>query len=283
MKFIFIKRANTQKSVDLVNVRVGKDTDILELSVNTKLLEKRLNKLTTKSLYKKVVYKLFAIKFDNALKNMMKKACQNDKDIYFVFPKAIKDDKGIIGYLLGLKLSKDLKAYSYLGEMKDNIYKYIEEYAKTNEKELHTLKCLIICKDAKELDFKILENMIKDYKIVNIYSKEETNSHFINKMTNINEKEGTTVDIIKKGRKSFLEYDICIFYDEERSQFPRLRFSNKALVVNLTDIDNDKYDSNILKLQKRLSTGEINQEKLEGLYSSYGKGVVASIISNLST
>ena len=174
--------------------------------------------------------------------------------------------------LLGYKLSNTR-------EMDSNIFKYIDEYLDQNEQlKSHELNILVVVTDHKNLNINLIANLIKQYKSVNIYIKERNAEYISKRIKQINKTEGTTIEILKKERKSFVEYDIVYFIDDFRENYPRFRLNKNAKVIDLQDVKQDKYNSNIIYMNDFLNNQSTNKLNIQELKAKYNYLELAQVV-----
>lgn len=277
MKFLFIKQQVLDKVVEVAKHDVSEFTSFDEVVFNEQIY-KRISKVEYRNIFKNMKSKYDIFKYDRILRKRLSYILEEEKEIFVIFAKDVGSQTQILDYLKILLIDVKLKIYQYSGEKKYNLLKYINEYSEKKQVLPHNLKALFICDNLKKLDFNILEQVIKECKTVNIYTTSVPEKHIEKKINKINEKEGTTIEIISGLRKSFNEFDISIFYDISKNDLPRLRLKDDSLIIDCTDVDSDKYDNNIINVENKLKKELLNKEELEMLYRDYGKCNVASII-----
>ena len=200
-----------------------------------------------------------------------------DKKWYYVFEK----DMGFSQYLT-IKLEK-LLGYKLLNanELDTNIFKYIEEYSKNNSLKKHELKVLLVVNNNKNLNFTTINNLIKEYKNVNIYLSEEPTNYILKRIKQINKEEGTTIDIVKKDRKVFNEYDVVYFLDDKKENYPRFRLNKRSLVMDIDLSYKDKYNTSNIFLNDYLLKDEVCKENIEDILKQYNRLEVGKAIMKI--
>ena len=274
MKFILfdvqdISRANINK------IELNDSCCVNEVTFSKSLLDTMNNE--PKHFWEKIKYKFY----DKKIERIIFKALENyDKKWYYILSKDMMVGNKYLTnkfeQLLGYKLSNT-------SEMNSNIFKHIDEYVKKNKKmKLHELKVLLVVTNSKNLNITLLSNLIKGYKSVNIYLKEKPSEYILKRIKQINQNEGTTIEIIKKERKSFIDYNIIYFIDDYRENYPRFRFDNNAKVIDLQEAKQDKYNSNIIYLNTFLNNQETNVENIHNLKTKYNYIELAVVINKIT-
>lgn len=179
--------------------------------------------------------------------------------------------------LLGYKVS-------ITNELNTNIFKYIDEYVETHKiSNYHDMKVLLVAKISNSIEFKLVENLIKRYKTVNIYLSEKPTEYILRKIKEINISEGTAIEVLKAERKSFNEYNVIYFADSLKEQYPRFRLNKNALVIDQTLKDIDKFNSNLIFINDYLERNGVNKCNIEKKLEEYNLIGIASVIKELVT
>ena len=124
--------------------------------------------------------------------------------------------------------------------------------------------------------------LIKQYKSVNIYLREQPSSYILKRIKQINKNEGTTIEILKKERKSFGEYDIIYFVDDFRENYPRFRLNKDSKVLDLQESKQDKYNSNIVYLNEFMNKQHVNVKNIQELKEKYNFAELAVVIKKIT-
>ena len=167
--------------------------------------------------------------------------------------------------------------------MDSNIFKYVDEYITKNKQlKSHELKVLVVVANVKNLNISLISNLIKKYKSVNIYLKEQPSEYLLKRIKQINKSEGTTIEIIKKERKSFGDYNIIYFADDYRKNYPRFRFGKNAILIDLEEAQQDKYNSNAIYLKEFLKKQETNLKNIQNLTKKYNYLELGALINKIT-
>lgn len=272
MKFILFNINDTNKNV-INKIKLDNTRYINEVSLSKSILENM--EKHPKGFVAKIKYN---IQDKNIEKHILKALEGWDKKWQYVLSKDLKNNKYLLNKaqsLLGYKLSCAF-------ELDNNIFKYVDEYLsdkKTLKK--HELKVLLVATSNKNLNFTLVNNLLKEYKQVNIYLKETPSSYTLNKIKQINKAEGTTIEIIKKERKAFAEYNIVYFVDGTRSGFPRLRLDKNALVIDISFASSDKFNSNVIFMNEYMEQENVLQANIQNLVKTYDNLELATVIRKI--
>lgn len=275
MMFVLFNIDNNINKVTLKKRYFQENKYLLEICISEKYLDKRL--LVKKSFIKNIQDKVI----DKKIKKEILKALENvDTKWYYTLSNEIIECDNYRKYLENL--CNSMLGYKYVvqNEMVTNTIKHIKKYADNNNLNLRNLKTLVIYKE-EDINFSFIKNLISEIKTVNVY-KNNVSKYEEKQIAKINKEEGTSVEIIKNGKKSFLDYNVLCFIDGLKLDFPRFRINKKAQVL---DIDTeDIFNSNIVFLDNLMSknTNEGN-ETIQNLIESYGKCVVATYINKVKS
>ena len=225
----------------------------------------------------KLRYKFYDRKFE---KNILKALDKHDTKWYYILSKDLQqDNKYLVNkfeQLLGYKVSN-------VNEMDTNIFKYIAEYANESGKlKTHTLKVLLVVTNSKNLNLTLLSNLIKECKSVNIYLKDNPSEYILNRIKQINKTEGCTIEILKRERKSFTEYNVIYFVDDFKENYPRFRLNKNSEVIDLQTTKSDKYNSDIIYLTEYLNKQGVKKHNIEDLKSKYNYIELASAVKKIT-
>lgn len=216
---------------------------------------------------------------EKRLKKDVKKALNGNltKWYYALNNNIVKDEK--MTKYLKIELQKIL-GYEFVesDEMKQNLTKYIDEHVNKISIKDEQVKMLMVYKKEKDIDISLIDSLIKKYKTVNIYLLEKPTEYILNRISNINIQNGTTIEIIKQGKKAFLEYDVIYFVNGLKSEFPRLRFNKKALIIDNITASKDKYNSNVIYIK---NNEKLNLNNIYRLQQNYGDLKLAQIVKKI--
>lgn len=272
MEFILFNLNGTKK--DKINkFEIENNIHINEISLSHERIRRRLDKSKKFSKVKDWAY-------DNNFKKIILKVLEhNNKKWNYLLSNSFSDE--YIKFLFG-KCEENLGyKYNVTSELGNNIFKYINDYSKEIKKKKHELKILLVSEENRNINIYLLRKLIEEYKNVNLYLKQKPNEYIIKQIKNINKTEGTTIEIIKKEKKAFNEYDIVYFIDCLKSNFPRLRFNKNALVMDIKLEKEDKYNSNNIFIDNYLKENNVMKDNIENLFSIYGKLEIAAIVHKL--
>ena len=273
MKFILLDIVNEPKN-DIKKIAINDECYVNQLVLSKDIL-KYMNK-EPKGFIQKVKY---SIK-DKAIEKKVLNALDGYSQKWsYIVPKDFKHDKYLynkLQSLLGLKLA-------VVSEMESNIFKYIEEHLSKNETlKKHELKILIVGGLNKNINFTLIEKLLKEHKLVNIYLNEKPSSYVINKIKQINKAYGTMIEIIKKDKKALTEYNVVYFIDDVKENSPRLRINKNALVLDANDMINDKFNSSIVFLEDYISKENVLKDSIQTLIKKYNKLELATVIRKIT-
>ena len=269
MKFILFNLNSTNKN-HVNKIQLAADCYINELSLSEKMLV--LMDKSQKGIAQKIKYTFL----DKIIEKKICKALEgNYNKWYYILSKDFPKSKYLENKLKMLMGYKHVSA----SELDTNIFKYIDEHLELNNSlKPHELKVLIVADSNKSINFRLINNLIKQYKAVNIYLKETPTSYTLKRIKEINKEEGTTVDIIKKERKVFTEYQVIYFVDDKRENYPRFRLNKNSLVIDQAFIKNDKFNSNMIFINKYMEQTQLFKNDINELLSKYNKLELAEVI-----
>jgi len=254
----------------------------IELDNNNYINEISLSKIKLKEIEKENPNILQKIKIRRLDKDIEKKILKSldgyDKKWYYVLAKDMVCNKYITNKaesLLGYKLT-------ITNEMDVNIFKYINEHLEKNKSlKKHEIKVLMVLNSNKNVNFTLLNNLIKEYKCVNIYIKEKPTTYTLKRIKAINKTEGTTIDVVKRERKVFTEYNVVYFVDDVKESYPRFRLNKQAIILDMSRHENDKFNSCMLFMNEFLSKNDVKKDNLESLIVRYNRLELASLIKKI--
>ena len=276
MKFILFNVNDTNKNI-LNKIQLDNINYINEVSLSKKILDKMEKEP------KGVIQKLkYAFKDKNIERKILKALGPHDKKWYYILANSMPNNKYLTNkaqHLLGYKLAST-------NELDANIFKYVDEYLGENDTlKKHELKVLVVENSNKNLNITLLENLIKEYKSVNVYLKDKPSSYIVKRIKQINKNEGTTIDILKKERKVFKEYNVIYFVDDVKENYPRFRLDKNSLVIDISLSEVDKFNSNIIFLNEYIIKEQIYKENIDKFLKEYNNlqfaGVVRKIANEL--
>ena len=269
MKFILFNFNSTNKS-HINKIYLDRVSYISELSLSKNILEKM------DTAKKSFILKIKCIFLDKLIEKQIYKSLDgyNKKWNY------ILSNENVNSVYLQTKL-KTMCGCKYIsaGALDVNIFKYVDEYLEQHSSlKKHELKVLIVTDSNKNINFKLINSLIKQHKNVNIYLKEAPTSYTLKTIRNINKEEGSTVDIIKKERKVFTEYNVIYFVDDIRENYPRFRLNKNSLVIDNSLKEIDKFNSAMIFMEKYIESTEGLKENISYLLSKYSKLELAEVI-----
>lgn len=272
MKFILFDINDTSKNT-ITKIQLDNNRYIQEVSFSKeKLVELDKN---DKSFFAKVKRNIY----DRDMQKKIIKALEHHGEKWYYIPSnKLLFNKHIFNKaesLLGHKLVT-------ISELDTNIFKYVEEQLKNNNRlKKHELKVLLVVKENKSLNFTLLNNLIKEYKSVNIYLNENPTSYTLKKIKQINKEEGTTIDIIKKERKVFGEYNVVYFVDDVKANYPRFRLDKRTLVLDMETARKDIFNTNLTFLDEYAKQNEVFKDNIQMLLEKYDNLELATIIREI--
>ena len=125
------------------------------------------------------------------------------------------------------------------------------------------------------------EPIVETYKKVDIFLKEKPTEYALKQVKLINKTIGSTIEFIKPDKKALKEYDVVYFVDTYKENFPRLRLRKEALIIDKSYEADDKYNSNILYVNRLIENNELNKENIQTICDSYGKLKASAVICKL--
>lgn len=274
MKFILFNVNETKRNY-INKIQLENNCYINEISLSK---EKLLKREQTK---KKASDKIKDTLYDKRIKKLIIKALEKyNKKWKYVLANELENNSYI----------KNI-AQEYLGyeeqinnEMDKNVFSYIDEYLNTKNKvKKHELKVLIVASDGKNLNFKLLSSLIKEFKNVNIYLNCLPTTYILKNINKINVAYGSIIDILKRERKSFKEYNLIYFIDDNKSSYPRFRIDKNAIVIDNELVCEDKYNSNSIFIDEYVKKEDVNKDDIINLLKHYNKlkigGIVRTIVN----
>lgn len=276
MKFILFNINDTSKSI-INKIQLDENHYINEVSLSKNILENMENE--PKKFIQKAKY-MFRDK--NIEKKILKALNHHDKKWYYIFTNNSINFKYLVNkaqQLLGYKLTS-------INELDTNIFKYIDEYLIDNDTlKKHELKVLLVANSDKNLNLTLIDNLMKEYKSVNIYLKEKPSNYVLKRIKQINKNEGTTIDIIKKERKVFTEYNVIYFVDDVKENYPRFRLDKNSLVIDISLSIKDKFNSNLIFMDEYLTKSNVFKDNIGELKTRYNclelAGAIRKIVNEL--
>ncbi len=274
MKFILFDVQDVNKA-NVSKIALNANYYVNELTFSKRVLDTMNNE--PKNILEKIKYKVYDKKIERIILNALEN--YNKKWYYILSKDMVVNNKYLTNkfeQLLGYKLP-------IANEMASNIYKHIDEYVNKNKQmKLHELKVLLVVTNSKNLNITLLSNLIKEYKDVNIYLKERPSEYILKRIRQINQNEGTTIEILKKERKSFVEYDVIYFVDDFRENYPRFRLNKNVKIIDLEEIKRDKYNSNIIYLNEFINKQDVNIENIQNLRTKYNYLELAQMVNKIT-
>lgn len=281
MKVICINVSNSKKhdkgriSYTKLNVKQD-DNSFLEIIFPLEYLNKRvfeynkgcLGKIKGKLWDKSVISKIKKYDYKELYilsKNLDK---QFDKDTAMYFIKA---------HITSLMDRAGLKQYSYSGNIKNNIDKYI-----VNELEKHKIvsedaKLLLLYEDFRKIDYALLENLAKKYKIVDIMAKNYDKNKFNENIEKINNSLGCSISITNRTSRRNIkksDYNLYLCMDANKNKFNITNLNT----IDLSDNDIDKYDKYAVYANQNNIYKRINNEYYSYATKNYGRLKILSIL-----
>ena len=138
-------------------------------------------------------------------------------------------------------------------------------------------------KEIKNFNVTLVKRLISDCKNINIYSPEIPSSYVLKQLKLINKSEGTSIDIIKKDKKSLKDYNFIYFADDIKQNYPKLRIDKNSLVIDQNMAMKDKFNTNNIFIENVLKNMSYNIQEIKFLVESYGKLEVATMMRKVLT
>ena len=273
MKFILLNILDINKSINKNEYKILDEKNICEIELSKETLIKNANIYSKKT--KNIIEKMCIMFYEAKLKKYILDK-END-ECYYLLPKNINTTDKHVTYLLNILDKFNLSKLVQVTEMQSNLEKYIEEYVVKNELKSIDLKLLFVYKNIKNIDMNVILNTLSKHKKVNIYLKDTPNKELLNKIDKINDKEGCIIEVIKYNKKAFLDYDVIYYVDDYKTNYPRMRLNKKALVIDMETSLTDKFNSNIIYLNKI----ENNITKIDSLKDRYGILQIATVLRDI--
>ncbi len=274
MKFILFNVQDKSKS-EINKIELDSNCYINEVVFSKSTLNSMNNE--PRRILEKMKYKYYDIKIE---KIILKALDSYDKKWYYILSKNINVSNKYLSnkleQLLGYKLSKT-------NEMDNNVFRYIDEYVSKNEQlKSYEVKVLLVVTNSKNLNITLLLNLIRKFKSVNIYLKDAPSEYILKRIKQINKTEGTTIEILKKERKSFIDYNVIYFVDDFKENYPRFRLNKSSQVIDLETTNQDKYNSNLIYLKEFTNKQNVNVKNIDELKLKYDNLELARVVNKIT-
>lgn len=269
MKFILFNINDTNKNF-IHNIQLGNELYLNEVSISKKVLDSMDRQ--PQGVIQRVKYNLMDKNIEGKIFKALEKSTEKWQYILAKdFPKS-KYVMNKIQELLGCK-------YTSSDELDANLFKYIDEFLEANSSlNKHELKILIVANINRSINFTLIESLIKEFKNVNIYLNEIPSSYTLKRINQINKSEGSTIDILKKERKTFKEYNVIYFVDDKKENYPRFRIDKNTLVIDAALKLTDKFNSNLIYIDEYLKREDEYKEQINNLLKQYNRIELAGVI-----
>ena len=278
MNIVFIDIFDTKEILNISSY--GKNSiNILTLKLNKKLIEKLVlfdkyisnkNKKKTIKKYIKDKNELSTFKIDNLFcyiscvyyyilsyiySRKLKKYINDDSII--IYSKEIQKSnlvKYINKYLLNLCKYKVIK---HQNTIKYNVFRNIDLFIKNNNLDINKLKILLIVDNISNLDYNKIIEYIQKYKFIDILCIRDVLIDTKDKISNINNEYGTSIEIIN--RVNILNYDIYINIDVNKKYFLEHYIVNKkSKYIDINDSTTDEYNSLYINFNEYVEKNNFN-------------------------
>ena len=243
MNFILLNVKTQNKDIIIKEYKVLEARFVREITLSKEKLNKIAN-LKTK-LKQNILDKIYVKLFENKIAKTIK-----INNTAFLFSNDINYTDKHINYLKELLNKLGTSKLGTQNEMNSNFTKYIDEYITENGYIKGNIKMLFVYKEIANIDFNIIKQAVNEYKKVNIYIKESITKDILDKIDNINDAVGCVIEIVKYNKKAFIDYDVIYYADDYRTNYPRMRLNKKSCVIDLGTAYTDKYNTNIILLNK---------------------------------
>lgn len=287
MRSLFVKKVADsvvgQNKIKLDITSIGNEEYILELKISESASKEILKCLKLNADIKAVKnIKMFAekilieIHIKKLLKQIKKCVTKNKLEGYVVvFSNNLQ--KEVKEYFKKILKEFEINEYVLESTVKNNLWKYIEDFKTQNNFKDGDISPLLLLKNANMLEIDMLEAMNLKYKEIAIYA-EKINSKCLKNVKNINEENGSCIEILKKTDRDFRRFNVYIFVDIPKSNYMKYRFNKKACYIDFTSKENDKYNEKYLILNQKLNQGKYYINKIKEMYELYGKITVSNLL-----
>lgn len=275
MKYILFNIKDEKNRILTRDVNIDEKNKITEIIIGQ---EKIRNILESKNKYINHIRKTyFEYKIKQKINNILNLNGLNNEKWCYILSKEINNNEEEKRYLKTLLEQYGGKNYVVNNEMDTNIHKYIEDYLRKNNLESHEIKVLFVNKEINSINFNLLKESIKRYRVVDIYTPCKVNEWVLDKISNINQIEGSSIEIKKYNKKAFLQYNVVYFANDIRENYPRIRIDKNALVIDETVAQNDIFNTDVI-LYNKLS---LKVKELDVLKSQYEVLSLAGIVRKI--
>lgn len=216
----------------------------------------------------------------NILKKENKLNSKNPEEFVYLLSKNIKEKH--IKLIDGILYNLDIKKYKINTTIIKNIDKHVNKYINENKikKKIQELKCLLVC-NRYTYDETKLQILINTFKSVEIYSKDKVTLKNIEKISNFNNQEGTTISVLNNNIRKVTIYDVIIYDNIKIEDCLKLRTKDISLKLETSDIEedvfNDKYEFMLNKMNNDAGYEHVKKE-YENLKEKYGKIAISNCL-----
>lgn len=284
MKVICINISNSKKykkdKLRFTSLNLKQDSkSFWELTIPLDLLNKRVFEYS-----KGIFSRLKGIIWDRIL---ISKIMSKDNESFFILPKLLEKEfaEGTAMYAIKLHIihlinKSGLKLYTYSGDIKSNIQKYIDQELGKQKVSFKDAKIIMLYEEQKNIDYTLIGELLKKYKTIDIMCKNGNKNVIDKKIEKINNSLGSSIVVRNKISKKDLkisEYHIGLCMDENRNKFGL----NNIALIDLCDNDMDKYDKYAILANKNKLYKNINSEYLTYMSKNYGRLKILSLLCKM--
>ncbi len=193
----------------------------------------------------------------------LKNNFKNINELYIVFSKRIDENieiKNYIKNIFNLNENIEINYISANNQMLKNDVKYIDDFIIENDIKPNKLKILTVINDVNDYNNDKMLEYISKYKFIDVLKTNSISKYdykILNeKISDINNEYGTTIDIIQK--RNIQDYNVYIMFSKINKQdfVTHYILQKDSKYVDMYDTDNDVLTSEIVEYEK--SKYEIN-------------------------
>jgi len=271
------RKKNQKEKLFYTRLNIKQDNDCFwELTIPLDSINKRVFEYN-----KGIIPKLKGVIWD---RKVLAKIKSLENDMLYLLPKFLDkeiDEKtatnSIKSHVVYIMEKAGAKLYTYSGDIKKNIYKYIDQELARQKVNFADAKLLVLYEDYKNINYTLLEEMAKKYKIIDILCKNGDYNIVEEKVEKINNTLGCSIIVKNKITKKDIklsQYNLNVCMDANRNKFGL----NNASIIDLSDNDMDKYDKYAVCANKNKLYKKINSEYLTYMSKNYGRLKILSLL-----
>ena len=284
MKVICINISNRKKhnknKLRFTSLNLKQDCNSFwELTIPLDLLNKRVFE------YNKGIFsRIKGIIWDRTLISKIK---SKDNESFFILPKLLEKQftegtamDSLKSHIMFLMNKAGVRLYTYSGDIKNNIQKYIDQELEKQKVPLREAKLILLHEDIKNIDYTLIQELVEKYKTIDILCKTGDRNIVDKKIEKINNTLGCSIVVKNKITKKDLKisgYHIGLCMDANRNKIGL----NGITVIDLYDNDIDKYDKYAIMANKNKLYKNINSEYLAYMSKNYGRLKILSLLCKM--